>query len=160
MRRHLGTLALSTVLALAAGSIAACGDAEGDPRDTTVAGTPSPTQETVDPLDADGVESVEVKLVRGTNGGGTVGDEAVPVTEDDQLEAFLADLDPAFAEKVRTRVRQLVLGPDQGVLAQVVAIGCESPTSATLRGNTIQADVPKSEVQCLAPVTTVALAVS
>lgn len=159
MRRHLGTLALSAVLAVPAVFLAACGDAEGDPTDSAVGGTPS-VEETVDPLDADGVEGVEIKLVRGTNGGGSVGDEAVPVTEDEQLEEFLADLDPDFAEKVRTRVGQLVLGPDQGVLAQVVAIGCESPTSATLRGNTIQAEVPKSEVQCLAPVTTVALAVS
>ncbi|MDN4171483.1 hypothetical protein QWY28_00855 [Nocardioides sp. SOB77] len=160
MRRHLGTLALSTVLALVAGLTAACGEAEGDPRDTTVAGTPSPTQETVDPLDADGVESVEVKLVRGADVGGTVTEEAVPVTEEADLDAFLEQFDPAFAERLRSRVGQLVLGESQGVLAQVVTVGCASPTSATLRNNDIQVEVPKATEECRAPVTTVALAVA
>ncbi|MCR6030400.1 hypothetical protein GGQ22_02970 [Nocardioides sp. zg-579] len=160
MRRHLGTLALSAVLALAVGSTAACGEADGDPSESAVAGIPSPTQETVDPLDADGVESVEIKLVRGTDVGGIVTAEAVPVTEEADLEAFLEQFDPAFAEQVRTRVGQVVLGEEQGILAQVVAVGCESPTSATLRGNAIQTDVPKSSEECRAPVTTVALAVA
>lgn len=157
VRRLLGTLALSAALA---GSLAACGEADDEAPETVVAGTPSPTQETIDPLDADGVEGVEIKLVRGTGAGGTVTEDAVPVTEEAALEEFLAQFDDAFAETVRMRVGQLVLGENQGILAQVVAVGCESPKTASLQGSSIIAEVPESAEECEAPVTTVALAVA
>lgn len=143
--------ATSAATVLAAVLLSGCGVAQEapDPAATTTAG---------------GVAPPRVELVTGAGAGGSVGDVAVPVTEPEAMEDFVAGLEPAYAARLRERVGELRSGGTEErlptVLAQVVAVGCEPATSARLVGGAFEVVVPRSTVECRVAVTTVALAVA
>jgi hypothetical protein len=98
-------------------------------------------------------------LVSGTAGRGAEATHATDVTDDAALTAYVAQFDDAFAAKVVQAARKVDVEHGQALLAQVVAIGCDVPPSARVRGETIVPGKVASPMQeCLAPVTTVALA--
>jgi hypothetical protein len=137
MRRTLGTLAL---LAMVLVALAGCGD------DQAVTVSPPP----VDP----------VTLVSGTAGGGDLATSATDVSEHATLAAYVEQFDDPFAAKVTSAAGRVDVGNGQALLAQVVAIGCDAPPSAHVRGDVIvPAKVASPLQECFAPVTTVALAV-
>jgi hypothetical protein len=134
MRQLLGTTLLAVSL------LAGCGDDR--------AADVSPPAE-VDP----------VTLVSGTAGRGAEATHATDVTDDAALAAYVAQFDDAFAAKVVRAAGKVDVEDGQALLAQVVAIGCDVPPSARVRGETIVPGKVASPMQeCLAPVTTVALA--
>ncbi|MCW2772045.1 MAG: hypothetical protein JWN91_371 [Nocardioides sp.] len=135
MRQLLGTTLVAMTL------LAGCGDDR--------AADVSPPAE-VDP----------VTLVSGTAGDGDPARHATDVSEDAALAAYVEQFDHPFAAKVTGAAGQIDLGSGQALLAQVVAIGCDAPTSAHVLGNVIvPAKVASPLQECFAPVTTVALAV-
>lgn len=145
--------ATSAATVLAAVLLSGCGGAEEAP-------------DALDPATttAGGVAPPRVELVTGAGAGGSVGDVAVPVTEPEAMEDFVAGLEPAYAARLRERVGELRSGRTgerlPTVLAQVVAVGCEPATSARLVGDAFEVVVPRSTVECRVAVTTVALAVA
>ncbi|MDN4160029.1 hypothetical protein [Nocardioides abyssi] len=152
MRRHLGALALASALLAPGGLLAACGESDDAPAE-------APATSDTGTGGTDGTAgSPEVELLRASDAGGAVTEEAVEVGDEAALAGFLEPLDPAFGAEVRARVETLA-EQDGRVLASVVAVGCASPTSARLSGDDIEVDLPKSDEQCRVPVTTVALAV-
>ncbi|GAW49837.1 MULTISPECIES: hypothetical protein [unclassified Nocardioides] len=135
MRQLLGTTLLAMTL------LAGCGDDR--------AAEVSPPAE-VDP----------VTLVSGTAGRGAEATHATDVSEDAALATYVEQFDDPFAAKVSAAAGRIDVGSGQVLLAQVVAIGCDAPTSAHVRGHVIvPAKVASPLQECFAPVTTVALAV-
>ncbi|GAA4376251.1 hypothetical protein [Nocardioides caricicola] len=130
MRRTLGTLALLL-------TIAGCGS------DTAVEGSPDPP-------------SAEVILVSGSAGGGRVESEPTDVSDDADLDAYVAQFGDALAADVSAAVRKV---DGDVVLAQVVSVGCDVPPGASLQDGVIVAEkVAKPLQECFAPVTTVGVA--
>jgi hypothetical protein len=137
MRPLLGTLALMLALLPA---LTGCGDVDADV---------SPHAE-VEP----------VMLVSGTAGGGDPAAHTTDVSDDAALAAYVEQFDDPFAAKVTVAAGRVDIGNGQALMAQVVAIGCDVPRSAYVRGETIvPAKVASPMKECFAPVTTVALAV-
>ena len=133
MRRTLGTLAL---LLATLPSLGGCGD------DTSAQSPPA--------------EAADVILVSATAAGGDVETRATDVTDEAGLTAYVELLDDSLATRV-TKAAGEVHG--DVVLAQVVSVGCDVPPSAEVQGDVIvPAEVAKPMKECLAPVTTVAVA--
>lgn len=127
MRRTLGTLALLL-------ATAGCGS------DTRVEGNPDPA-------------APDVTLVSATAGGGKVEAKATDVSDQADLTAYVAQFDDALAAEVSAAARKL---EGDGVLAQVVAVGCDVPPDAAYQDGVIVPEkVADPKQECFAPVTTV-----
>ena len=169
-------VAACTLLLAAAG----CGSETGD--DSGTASDPStsePTKtSTPEPSPSPGDESTS----SGSGGSLTVGDvvepgqavivsasnvkvEAAPrasaLVDDEAIDAFVASLDERFGTDVRAAATQVQVPADSTLFGSVVSMGCETPTSvdwvSTFDGIEAQATLPKPGVQCLVPVTSIAL---
>jgi hypothetical protein len=74
---------------------------------------------------------------------------------------FVATMEARLAEDVRAAVRATQVPADSTLFGAVVSVGCQEPTaiawSTTFDGIEVTPTLPKSEVQCLVPVTSVAL---
>ena len=143
MRQLLGTLAL---LLVAVPSLGGCGSDQGV--------TVSPTPETQP------AETQPVTLVSGTAGGGEPEPQATDVTENAALASYVAQFDDSLAGEVTAAAGKVDVGDGEALLAQVVSLGCDVPPSAQVRGDVIVPEKVASPMkECLAPVTTVGLAV-
>lgn len=135
MRLLLGALAV--LLALAG-----CGEEDGTRQTTT---DPPPPAAPI--------------LVHATAGGGDAATEATMLPDDAAVEAYVAQFDDVLAAKVQRAAGQVEVGGGLVLAAQVVAVGCDVPPSATYRDGAFEATKVASPLQeCFAPVTTVALA--
>lgn len=174
------TVALLTGLALAA-SLSACGD-DADSDDTardpaTSSSTPSPSEEpTPEPsppaesgsgaqqtIPATGSAGVtEATLVSATEGGGSVSTMAFALDTDLARADFANQFEGGFADTVSTSASEVAQqAGDATVYGATAAIGCEAPISVAIdageAGFEVIAKLPKSTIQCLAPVTFVVL---
>lgn len=77
------------------------------------------------------------------------------------LDTFLAGTDPRLAADVRAAVKDAQVPAGSTLFGSVVAVGCDEPETVewekTFDGIQASAQLPKSGVQCLVPVTSVAL---
>lgn len=109
--------------------------------------------ETVEPGQAVIVSASNVKVETTPRATALVNDEAV--------DAFVAALDRQLAADVRTAVQAAKVPADSTLFGSVVSVGCETPSSvdwiSTFDGIEARATLPKPGVQCLVPVTSVAL---
>lgn len=107
------------------------------------------------------VEPGQAVIVSASNVDGETSTKASALVDDQSLEAFLAPTDPRLAKDVRAAVRQATVPADSTLFGAVVSVGCDRPTSiewsTTFDGIEVTPTLPKSEVQCLVPVTSVAL---
>ncbi|QIK74330.1 hypothetical protein [Nocardioides piscis] len=173
--RHFRLLAgtASTLVLIAA---AGCGT-ETDPGSATdpSPATPSQTETQDDPSAKVGADEAD---------GGTlsVGDSVTPgqahvvsasnvkterplnasaLPDDEAAEAYLADLDPRLAEAVRPAIEDVEVPSDHTLFASLVSVGCDEPTqitwTRTFEGITANGKLPVKGVQCLVPVTSLAL---
>ncbi len=86
---------------------------------------------------------------------------ATELGDGDAVEAFVADMDSRLADDVRTGVDEVQVPSGSALYGSVVAVGCDKPVAVvwkeTPEGIETTATVPKSNVQCLVPVTSVAI---
>ena len=172
--------ALVAGLTLAVG-LAACGsdDTASDPSsstsesETTPETTPdSPTespeapesgsggQETIPATGSAGV--TEATLLSATEGGGAASSFAFALDTDLARADFVAQFDGGFADTVGVAAAEMAQqAPDSTPYGATVAIGCDAPLDVAIdageAGFEVTATMPKSTVQCLAPVTFVVL---
>ncbi len=170
--------ALLAALALA-GGLSACGDDDGgtatDPAGTTStpspsetpetpSETPSPTQSPTDepsagatPIQVEGSAGVtDAVLVDATEGGGSPSEMAFALDTDQAVADFVGDLKSGLPAKVTAAVEDMG-APGSTPYGAVVSTGCEPPRSVAIdageAGFQVVPALPKSTVQCLAPVT-------
>ena len=170
--------ALLAALALA-GGLSACGDDDGgtatDPAGTTStpspsetpetpSETPSPTQSPTDepsagatPIQVEGSAGVtDAVLVDATEGGGSPSEMAFALDTDQAVADFVVGLQSGLPDEVTAAVKDLS-APGTTPYGAVVSTGCEPPRSVAIdageAGFQVVPALPKSTVQCLAPVT-------
>ena len=173
MRRLLGSVlpALLLVTVLASG----CGDDEADTAtdDPTPAASDSPTPTdpptdtpTGTPTDAPDGDQVDFELVDTitvTAAGGAVSAIAIPMSDEASVEEFNAQFESDdMVQQVKGAVAHADVPEGQELYAAVVAIGCDSPTDVTVTGAgaglvITAVKVPSPQLECFAPMTTVAL---
>ena len=127
----------------------------GEPSRTTE--EPSPGPEETGPFDF-----TQVALISVSNAEGTVSDEATVLDSRQAVEEFAGQFSGSQMATALNRAYQRADLPQGEVLVgAVVAVACQAPTDVevaqTEDGLTITAEPVKSKVQCLVPVTTVAL---
>ena len=144
MRRSLATTLLAALLALTAG----CGEeaGEGPPGHGSEAAAPAAT------------------LVSGTAAGGEVSTRATPLDDETAVASYVEQFRGALVGDVLSAADRLEIGAGEVLVAAVVAIGCDVPPGAAVRGSGADVVIVPRKVaspvkECLAPVTTVALAV-
>lgn len=120
---------------------------------STGSGASVPVGETVEPGQA--------VIVKASNVDGEPATRASALVDDKAVDAFLATTDARLAADVRSAVKQVQVPAGSTLFGAVVSVGCDTPTAVdwvtTFDGIEVAAQVPKSGVQCLVPVTSVAL---
>lgn len=182
-RRTRSAAGALVALGLAAG-LAACGDDATEDTATDPAPSSSPTEvETTEPapepsepapseeppapeaqvVEATGSAGVaEATVVAATEGGGSVSTLAFALDTEQAVADFAVELRSGLGERVSANVADLAAeSPDATPYGAVAHIGCEAPTSVAIEageaGFEVVPALPKSTVQCLAPVTYVVL---
>ena len=165
------------------GGLAACGDDDAstatDPAGTTstpsASDTPSdtpsetpspsesPSEESADPgatpIRVEGSAGVtDAVVVDATEGGGSPSTMATALDTDQAVADFVAGLESGLPEEVTAAVEDVAAGsPDATPYGAVVSTGCEPPRSVAIdageAGFEVVPALPKSTVQCFAPVT-------
>jgi hypothetical protein len=172
--------ALLAALALA-GGLSACGDDDPgtatdpaatstpSPSDTpseTPSETPSPSESPSDdpsaggdatPIPVEGSAGVtDAVLVDATEGGGSPSEMAFALDTDQAVADFVVGLQNGLPDEVAAAVHE-VHAPGSTPYGAVVSPGCEPPRSVAIdageAGFQVVPALPKSTVQCLAPVT-------
>lgn len=155
MRRILGTWVAAAALA----SAAACGSA------TSSSTATSPSAQSPDRPSAGPIQGAKVlPLISQTGGGGQVSTRATLLGTRAQVAAFTRQFRaPGLAERVRAGVAEAAKS-GYLVFGAVVALGCDVPPGAEVSldaNGDVQLtaeEVASPRPECLAPVTTVALA--
>lgn len=167
------TAALVAGLALAAG-LTGCGsdgtaDTATDPAPSsspteTPTETPAETgaggQETIPATGSAGV--TEATLISATEGGASASTLSFTLDTEQAVADFAAQFDGALADTVTASATEAAQqAPGATVYGATAAIGCEAPRSVAIEageaGFEVVATLPKSTVQCLAPMTYVVL---
>lgn len=157
MRRTAGTAWAAALSGLLLGlwGLGGCGEPQPGPG-------PQPAPAPAPPVAVSGdAEAVSVAVVTASNAGGEVRPYATALAGPAALRDFVSPLAPSARISVREAVQAAEVPADRLLLGAVVAIGCEPPSSLqvdrTAQGYRVVAQVPKPGVQCLVPMTSVAL---
>ncbi len=170
-QRSLRLTAACAVLLLSAA--AGCGSETGDSDDSATATDTSSETEmetaTTDPSEGAGaslpvgdtVTPDQAMVVSASNVDAQTATRASALVDDQAVNAFLSGVDARLASEVRAAVAQVEVPADSTLFGAVVSVGCETPTAVdwvtTFDGIEVTPTVPKTGVQCLVPVTSVAL---
>lgn len=178
--RTAALLATLTTLALAGGLSACSGDGGADTASDPAASssTPSPTEpsssdppgqtpsqtpqpdpgpaETIDVIGSAGI--TRATMVRATEVGGSASPLAFVLDTDQAVNDFVGQFDASFAAPIGAAIgAEAGLAPDATPYGATVAVGCEAPRSVAIdageAGFQVIPKLPKSRVQCLAPMT-------
>ena len=104
----------------------------------------------------------QVALLPGTAAGGSVSEVAVPLPDEQAVTGLATGLDDRLAAEVTATAQAAELPEGHELYGAVVSIGCDVPPGVMVRrtGDDVVVEarpVKSSGVECLAPVTTVAL---
>jgi hypothetical protein len=174
------TAVLLTSLALAAGVSACSGDggddtaSDPDASPDAASSTPAPsedspsetptetegggqgTAQTIDVIGSAGV--TQATMVHATEAGGSASTLAFALDTDQAVDDFVGQFDEAFGQSIGAAIgAESALAPDATPYGATVAVGCEAPRSVAIdageAGFEVIAKLPKSTIQCLAPMT-------
>lgn len=176
-RTATGTTARTALAALALSfGLAACtGDDGGDtatdpdassstPSPTQDTSTPSPSEPAPDPGTAATIEAVgsagvsQATMVHATEVGGSASTLAFVLDTDQAVDDFVGQFAPSFASPLGAAIgAESGLAPDATPYAATVSVGCEAPRSVAIdageAGFEVVPKLPKTNIQCLAPMT-------
>ena len=129
---------------------------EPSPSDESGAGS----SQTLDAIGNAGV--TEATLVSATGGGGSESTLAFALDSEVAVADFVAQFEGGFADTVGTAVDETAQqAPDTTPYGATVSIGCDAPSGVAIdmgeAGFEVIPKLPKSSVQCLAPMTYVVL---
>jgi hypothetical protein len=162
-RALLGLAVTGASCTLLLATAAGCGSEGGDGAGTA---TESPTTESSRGSGGqlaigETVEPGQAVIVSASNVDGDTSTLASALVDDTAVGKFVATMEARLAEDVRAAVRATQVPADSTLFGAVVSVGCQEPTaiawSTTFDGIEVTPTLPKSEVQCLVPVTSVAL---
>ncbi len=109
----------------------------------------------------DTVEAGQAIVVSASNVDGPTTPLASPLNDDQAVNTFVASLDARLGSEVRAALEEVQVQGDSVLYGSVVAVGCDTPVAVvwkeTPEGVETTAEMPKSTVQCLVPVTSVAI---
>ena len=168
-------LSLSLAVALSLG-LAACGDDGGGdtatdpdasssaPSPTDDASSPLPSKPEPDPGTAETVEVIgsagvtQATMVHATDVGGSASTLAFVLDTDQAVTDFVSQFDPSFEGPLGAAIgAESGLAPEATPYAATVAVGCDAPRSVAIdageAGFEVVPKLPKSGVQCFAPMT-------
>ena len=176
--RHTAARASSVAalaIALSFGLVGCTGDDGGDtatdpdassstPTPTEDTSTPSPSEPPPDPGTAETIEVVgsagvtQATMVHATEVGGSASTLAFVLDTDQAVNDFAGQFDPSFAGPLGAAIgAEAGLAPEATPYAATVAVGCEAPRSVAIdageAGFEVVPKLPKSSIQCLAPMT-------
>ncbi|VXC08689.1 hypothetical protein [Nocardioides sp. AX2bis] len=164
-RRHGTAPALAALTLLLAG----CGGGDADdPSDTAGSPYPAPAPSSIPTPDPTPTPDRTPRarlldVVALPAAGGTVETTLTPVVLPADATAYVARFDDPERGRLRTAIDDVTVPRGLELQAGVVSIGCDEPADVLLNGGgglawSAQAVPPKATVQCLVPVTFVALA--
>lgn len=171
-RVALSAAGCALLLAAAAGCGSETGDDSGTASDSSTSeATPTDTPTSVSPtvntgsgasvMVGDVVEPGQAVIVSASNVKVEAAPRASALVNDEAIDAFVASLDEQFGADVRAAAAKVQVPADSTLFGSVVSVGCETPTTvewgSTFDGVEVQATLPKPGVQCLVPVTSIAL---
>lgn len=162
MRRRRGAAtALATLLVVAT----ACAGGEGDGDAAPSAPAPDPASGPASdpaPSSAPPASARVLDVVALSNAGGGTQSVPAPVAQPDDAAAYVAALEPPGRVPLLDAIDAAAVPPGLELRAAVVEVGCDEPAEVLLEGGddlpwTVRAVGSKASVQCLLPVTFVAL---
>lgn len=164
-RRSLSAASCALLLAVAAGCGTEVGsgerDAPGRATDSTSQPPDSPDRAGRQLVIGDTVEPGRAVIVSASNVDGETSTRASALDTDEALDRFLAPTDPRLSDPVRAAAGAVQVPTGDRLFGAVVSVGCDKPVAITWTTTTgdveVSATLPKSGVQCLVPVTSVAL---
>lgn len=170
---------------LATLTLSACGQSEGDGADSATEPTSSaPTSEESTPepgesasatggegatstgggavlVAGDTATTTTTRIISVSNADGQVSERPVPLEDQAALDDFVSGFGADLGPQVEEAVQETDVPPGQTLMGAVVAVGCDKPTGIrlvqTFDGYEVTGIVPKSGVQCIVAVTSVAL---
>ncbi len=151
MRRSLGI-----ITAVAALTLAACGDRDSASGPAPAGGTP--TEATTGPA-----EFTQVAVLTVSNGGGVGVPAALTrLSTPAEIDKFAGYFNPPLSARIKARASSAQVAEGDALAAGVAYIGCETPTGVrVVHGDSgrleAEPDVVRSKKQCLVAVTTVGL---
>ena len=169
------TTSLASLALVLSVGLGACGDGGDDTAtDPDSSSTPSPSEDTPSPepsgtpqTDVGTSETVaatgsagvtQATMVHATEVGGSASTLAFALDTDQAVVDFVNQFDESFAEPLGAAIgAEVGLAPDATPYAATVAVGCDAPRSVAIdageAGFEVVPKLPKSSVQCLAPMT-------
>lgn len=172
-------LAFGGVLGALVLVLAGCGGQDDDsPSSAQDRSSASATTDSVEPSESPGADDSvtesstrldvgdQVKpghtvIVSASNVDGAIMPLASALPDETSIDAFVDSLDPQLGADVREAIAAAQVPAGSTLFGSVVAVGCEEPVAvevaSTFDGLEATGVMPKSGVQCLVPVTSVAL---
>lgn len=154
MKRSLGTLLAGATMV----AVAACGSQSSSTATSGPAGSSSsPSNDPNLTIDA-----TTIALLSQTGGRGQQSSSATPLSTPADIASFTAGMAPALAHRITKAVAKATPPDGTQLAGAVVAIGCDVPPGVDVirgadRPQIIAKEVASPRVECLAPVTTVAI---
>lgn len=109
----------------------------------------------------DTATTTTARIISASNADGEVSPRPVPLEDPAALRELVTGVGADLGSQVRAAVREIDVPAGQTLMGAVVAVGCDKPTgielAQTFDGYEVTGIVPKSDVQCLVAVTSVAL---
>lgn len=166
----MGNTLRTAVVPLVAGLmvvLVACGQPDTDTDSATTGSSSESTDPTPDassdsPEDTGPLDFTQIALISVSNAEGSVSEEATVLDSQQAVDEFASQFSGSrMATALNKAYQKADLPAGEVMVGAVVGVACQAPTEVdvaqTANGVTITADPVKSKVQCIVPVTTVAL---
>lgn len=124
---------------------------------------PSEPETSAEPDAVPSIDADVIRVVSASNVGGRVSQRAVAVAGAPGVRRLTKGLDGRMVEEVEATVRDIRAAGGSGVMGAIVSVSCEHPEPAEItvveadEGYVVIGPKPDKSIQCLVPVTSIAL---